>query len=409
MRNPARRRLLGLALGAFALRAGAALPPPASGFTGDFDVLWRAIESDYAYFGRGHAGWRRARAAWRPRAARARSRGELIAALEGLLGHLHDDHVSLSERTERSPRLVPAETDIWASWKDGTAVVEAVRTYGDADVAGLRPGHAIARIAGMPTQRAVRDRLGEGADAAARDWALRHELAGPRTGTLQVEVREARGSRTLAIERAAAAGASGPPLIGRRMGEDRDLGYIRLKATLDDPALAGHFDASLEHLRQTRALILDLREVSGLGGHEVTRAILGRFARATAPWQLREPRHGPRLVDTVDPRPPGYRAPLVVLVDRWTAGEGEALAAGLDAVADARLVGTPMAGLRGELGSVRLPHSGLVARFPVQRALHPDGTPREQLRPDVPVNMAAPDGGPGDPILYQALKLLEKR
>jgi hypothetical protein len=36
-----------------------------------------------------------------------------------------------------------------------------------------------------------------------------------------------------------------------------------------------------------------------------------------------------------------------------------------------------------------------------------DGTPREALRPSVEVDLAAPSGGPGDPILYQALKLLE--
>lgn len=98
----------------------------------------------------------------------------------------------------------------------------------------------------------------------------------------------------------------------------------------------------------------------------------------------------------------------MVLVDRWTAGEGEALAAGLQAVARARLVGTRTAGLRGELREVRLPHSGIVARFPAEKALSPDGRPRETLTPEVLVDLAAPRGGPGDPILYQALKLLEK-
>jgi len=30
-------------------------------------------------------------------------------------------------------------------------------------------------------------------------------------------------------------------------------------------------------------------------------------------------------------------------------------------------------------------------------------------RPHVSVDLSAPSGGPGDPILYQALKLLERR
>jgi carboxyl-terminal processing protease len=96
-----------------------------------------------------------------------------------------------------------------------------------------------------------------------------------------------------------------------------------------------------------------------------------------------------------------------LLVDRWTAGEGEALAAGLQAVARARLIGTRMAGLRGELRDVRLPHSGIVVRFPAQRTFLPDGRPRETLTPEILVDLALPQGGPGDPILYQALKMLE--
>ena len=100
--------------------------------------------------------------------------------------------------------------------------------------------------------------------------------------------------------------------------------------------------------------------------------------------------------------------PLVVLVDRWTAGEAEALAAGLHAVADAALIGTAMAGLQGESREVPLAGSGLVLRFPAQRAFTPAGLAREKLLPDVAVDLAAPSGGPGDPILYQALKRLER-
>jgi carboxyl-terminal processing protease len=115
------------------------------------------------------------------------------------------------------------------------------------------------------------------------------------------------------------------------------------------------------------------------------------------------------VTDVVTPRGAApYKGRVVVLVDRWTAGEGEALAAGLNAIAKATLVGTATSGLRGELREVTLPHSGLVLRFPAERSYDLDGKPREALQPAVLVDLAAPSGGPGDPILYQALKLLEK-
>lgn len=379
----------------------------------DFDVAWRAIDQGYAYFGTTRTAWQRARDKWRPRALAARSREQFVSALESALAQLRDDHAVLSERSAASPRWVPSEIDIWAQWRDDAAVVEGVQTYGDADVAGLRPGNVVTSIAGAPPARAVRELLGE-ADAtpAARDWALRHVLAGRRSGgPLRIEVSEARGPRALEIARGGSPpAANGTPLAARRIGEKRDLGYIRFKTPLSDSALVGQFDGALKYLKDTRALILDLRDVTGpfpANARATTLAMLGRFTAQPATWQARESRGGERVVDTVQPRGPHHGAPIVVLVDRWTAGEGEALAAGLHAIAGARLIGTRMAGLRGELRDVRLPNSGIVVRFPAQRTFLPDGRPRESLIPEVLVDLALPQGGPGDPILYQALKMLE--
>jgi hypothetical protein len=67
-----------------------------------------------------------------------------------------------------------------------------------------------------------------------------------------------------------------------------------------------------------------------------------------------------------------------------------------------------MAGLRGEAKEVRLQNSAARVRFPGEKVFLPDGSPRESLRPEVLVDLSAPQGGPGDPILYQGLKLLER-
>ena len=371
--------------------------------------MWRAIDASYAYFDAGRGAWKRARDTWRPRAARATSRAGFVAALQGALDELRDDHVTLSERSPAQARRVPFETDIWPRWIDGAAVIEAVRTFGDADVAGLRPGLVVTRVRHVPTERAVRERLGAtSAGLAARDWALRQVLAGPRQGTQHIEVRDGARTGIREIERIDAPHAESPGVIGRRIGEQRDIGYIRVRVGAHDPRLVERFDAALAYLGDTRALILDVRENAGPGSREATLAILGRFVAAPAPWQVRQARGKPRETDTVVPRLPTYPSPLVVLVDRWTAGEGEALAAGLQAVARAKLVGTAMAGLRGEVTETTLAHSGIVVRFPAQKTFQVNGEPREALRPTVPVDLAAPSGGPGDPILYQALKVLAK-
>ncbi len=376
----------------------------------DFDAMWKAVDEGYAYFGTSRGAWRRTREAWRPRAASSDTRAACARVLAGALSQLRDDHVSLLGDAAASPRSVPAETDIWGRWSDGAAVVTAVRAGSVADVAGLFPGHVISSVQGVAIERVVREQLGNTPNpgGAARDWALRHALAGPRRGAYVIGVRDRGASRLVEIARTEERNGNGPPLIARKIGEQRDLGYLRLKNNLADAGLVAHFDAALLLLKDTRGLILDLRETQAGGSELVARAILGRFVATESAWQVRETRGKARATDTVAPRGPfTYRGPIVVLVDRWTAAEGEALAAGLESAARATLVGTEMAGLRGRNRELALRHSGLRVSFPEERTLLTNGAPRESVRPAVPVDLAAPSGGPGDPILYQGLKQIE--
>lgn len=402
-----RAATLGCWLLAGALASPAALASEASRDQGeDFDALWHAIDEGYPYFGTDHFAWKHARDKWRPSAVAATSRSDFVAALEGLVGELRDDHIRLSERSNASPRRVPYETDVWAHWKDGEAYVDAVRPFGDADVAGLRPGLIVTHVNDVPINQAVRARLDGGLSSpSAQDWALRHVLAGPRTGQQRITLRDGNATPHLTLERTEPR-ISGSGVFGRRMGDERDIGYLRVRFGADNGKIVDRFDAVLNYLEDTRALIIDIRDPPGPGEREITRELLARFATIETTWQYRENAAG-RIADTVSPRGRTFHSPVVVLVDHWTAGESEALAAGLRAVAGARIVGTRMTGLQGDLGGVKLPHSGIVARFPAYRVFLLNGDPREKLKPDVEIDLAAPQGGPGDPILYAALKLLE--
>jgi len=353
----------------------------------DFDAMWSAIDSGYAYFDAGDAAWRRARQAWRSRAANARTRGEFVAALRGALEALRDDNVSIAGDGVRAAR-VPYDIDVWPRWESGGVRIEAVRVFSDADVAGMLPGQRMARIADLPAERAIRDRLGHRArDAAEAEWALRRLFA----------EREPRAARPPAS----------PLLSAHRIGEERDLGYLRLRLGIPELRFEEKLDTALEQLGDTRGLIVDLRDNTGPASRELTRTVLARFARRETRWQLQSTANGKRMPDTIAPAGTGYAAPVAVLIDRWTAGEGEALAQGLKTVAGAQLIGTRTAGLRGATTEVRLPNSGLVVTYPSERTFDPAGRPRRELVPDVAIDLAAPKGGPGDPILYQALRRLQ--
>jgi len=94
---------------------------------------------------------------------------------------------------------------------------------------------------------------------------------------------------------------------------------------------------------------------------------------------------------------------------------GEGLAAGLDGLGRATVVGTRMAGLLGGTRGYTLPHSGIVCPFPCEKVYHVNGTPRAEWLPEVLVDLAeAADGDTAwrqaavttDPILAAGLRVL---
>lgn len=404
---PVRRRALlapaASAQGTDTLPSGAAVE--------DFDALWTYVRDNYAYFHRKQTDWDRVREIHRPRAAQARTRRELLPVLEDVMEELYDPHAHLGVNSASSPRLVPTGADLWAEWRDGRAMITAVRAGSAAEAAGLAAGMVVISIDGRPARDVVRDRLPaalRAPDPAADDWALRASLAGRRNAPVRVEVTAADGTRT--VELTPGGGASPPgPLSASVLGGG--VGYIRIHNALGDAVLVAAFDSALVMLRDTRGLVLDLRDTPSGGNTTVARGLLGRFVRDVRPYQAHElpaeeRQHGVRRlwVEQVAPRGPfTYEGPVVVLVGRWTASMGEGMAIALDGMGRATVVGTPMAGLLGATYGTMLPRTGWNARVPAERLFHVDGTPREAFVPAVVVD----PGTPGeDPALAAALALL---
>jgi C-terminal processing protease CtpA/Prc len=392
----------------------AADPPLSSAqYVADFDELWNALEAGYAYFDKKAVDWPRVREIHRPRAAAARSREEFIAVLEGVLEELYDHHAALGTNTPHSPRLVPTGTDIWAEWSRERAVIVEVRRGSEAEKAGLRAGMTITSVNGAAVDKAVQGRLGQGltrVDPAARDWALRVLLAGRHDEEPGLQVEGVAGEIRL--------GRGQAPAPKHRLEATRlpsGIGLIRLANSLGDDGLIADFDAALLELRDTRGLVLDLRDTPSGGNTTIARAIMGRFVEAEAPYQrhaspAEERQYGVKRtwVEIVAPRGPfAYRAPVAVLVSHWTGSMGEGLAIGMDAIGAATVVGTRMAGLLGATYGVRLAHSGITFHAPAETLFHVNGTPREDFVPPVLVDLATSHAS--DPILEAGLAVITGR
>ena len=384
-------------------------PGGAARYAEDFDAFWQAVADRYVYLGDKATDWPRVREVYGPEAAAAGDDRAFLNVLERAVGELYDDHAGFDTNNGASPRLVPSGTDVWAEWRGGRAVVTAVRAGSAAGRVGLRPGSVVTHVGGRPVEEAVRDRAPRTLrrpDPAARDWALRAVLAGTHAGPVAVTVegRPAPLSFTPGVDRPAA------PLTVRRLGRGGAVGVIRVHDALGDGRLVAAWDSALATLRDTRGLVLDLRDTPGGGTTAVARGLMGRLVARERPYQRHSvvERAGgvavPRVwAERVVPRGWTYARPVVVLVGRWTGSMGEGLAVGLDGAGRATVVGTPMAGLAGAVSVVRLPNTGVGVRLPTERLFHVDGTPREAFVPPVAVRPASPGE---DPALEAAVRVL---
>lgn len=386
---------------------------PAEAYVQDFDALWEAVRGGYAYWHRTRSDWDRVRELYGPRASQVRSRREFLGVLEEVVRELYDSHAHVAANTATSPRLVPSGTDVWAEWRDGRAVITDVRAGSEAERAGVRAGMEVTAIGGRPVVEAARELLPRALaapDPAAEDFALRVALAGRHDGPVRLELAGDGGARVTAEFVPGVHDRPEAPLTARRL--EGGIGYVRIHNTLGDTRLVPAWDSALAALRDTRGLVLDLRDTPGGGNTTVARGIMGRLITEERPYQrhelaAEEARHGVRRiwVEHVAPRGPfAYTQPLVVLVGRWTASMGEGLAIGLDGMGRARVLGSPMAGLQGALYDVVLPRTRLTVRIPAERLYHVEGTPREAW---APATRPDPPRHPGDdPALAAALELV---
>ena len=367
----------------------------------DFASFCRFVEEEYAYFDQKKTDWPRACQFHAPQATRASDRAAYIEVLEQALGELYDSHAHLGTNTRRSYRLVPTQTDLFATWKDGRAVISDVRAGSAAERAGLRPGMEVTAIDDEPVETRVTSLLPKFLahdDPAAHAWALQVALAGRRDRET-VRLRARAGSTPREFAFVVNTPEPSSPLSSRVIG---GVGHLRIHNSLGQQALVPAFDEAIAAMPDVRALVIDLRDTPSGGNSTVARGIMGHFVDRLLPYQRHEliaefRATGVRRVwdEYVAPRGTAFRKPVVVLVGRWTGSMGEGLAIGLNATHGALVLGQPMAHLLGANGETVLPHSKIVVRVPTEKLFHIDGTPREAVIPcaavSAPVDPTAPD------------------
>lgn len=396
------------------LVASAVAAQTSNDFRADFDTAVRRVAAAYAYFDQKATRWNDVPRLYAADLQAVTSRDELVVLLERVVEELYDPHAQLTVNLASSPRLVPSGTDLWAEWQEGRATITQVRDRSDAERAGLKPGEVVVAIDGIAIEQAVEQRLGRSfphSTAAARDWALRAVLAGRHNTPRVLQIRD--GSRALTVRLPAADQFADARTLLDESEIRPGIGYVRFNDSLGNSDVVAAFDRALDRLRQTRGLIVDLRDTPSGGNTVVARGILSRFVEREQPYQKHVLPSEERVtgvrrswLELVSPRGSfAYSRRVAVLVGRWTGSMGEGLAIGFDATHAGTIVGTPMAGLVGATTNIVLPRTGIGINIPTERLFHVNGMPREAFRPSVAVDVTDASIN-DDPFIHAALGVL---
>ncbi|PYS75516.1 MAG: hypothetical protein DMF66_19510, partial [Acidobacteria bacterium] len=239
----------------------------------------------------------------------------------------------------------------------------------------------IVSINGLSIKEAVALRLPKSLKVInddARNWALRAVLAGTHDQPRTVEAKNRNGAVAVykldLPTQTTVDNYRYTPRVEWRM-LPQQIGYIKIN-DLIAAEIVPQFDSALN-------------EVKARGGNtDVAEPILSRLIERRAGYQQVVPLHQPAYTKEVSPRGEWtYKAPIVVLVNRWTASMGEGMAIGLDGMKRATIVGTRMAGLNGGIFNLELPNTKIRANYAGERLNHINGTPRESFVPPVSVNL----------------------
>ena len=384
-----RRMALATGLSAVAAPALAIAPPKDITLQQDFDELWETIRDRYAYFEEKATDWDRVRAIYLPRLAEVGDdEDKWMRLLGSITDELYDAHTHFAQGVPGLPRW--PLSDILAEDSPAGVRVRDRRDGSAAADAGIEVGDLVIAIDGMPFAQAAALRTPRALrrpDPEARWYAINAAVGGNRERDRKLRIRS-RGGQVRDLVLPYKAAPNRPAISHRRL--DSGFGYIAI-TTFGDNETPKAFDAALLDLKDSRGLIIDVRENGG-GDTAVARPIMGRFIKERRPYALMRRRSGQGIgltdpwTEYVDPQGPfTYENPVVVLQNHWSASMAEGFPMGMKGIGRARTVGTETMRLGAAVFPLRLDRTGVTVNYSAEPVYAVDGTPRWRLKPDVAV------------------------
>jgi len=335
---------------------------------------------------------------------------ETILFFEYLLDEFYDNHLILNTNTNSSFRLY---SPIHAIIENGKPIISNVwqtqienldQNLIGAELEKINKTNFEKAINKFPTHCNSKD------SKTVREWTANKILAGrynqPRVLTLKFDT-----GKTIEFDLdKLKLKQTSEPLTSTILN---GFGLIRINNSLGNNSLINKFDKTLDKLINTKGLIIDLRNTVDGGNSYVARGIMSRFINEPKPyqkhWTTEQYDGNPMVIrswiEYVSPRKEQYKKPVVILVGRWTGSMGEGLAIGFEGMKRAKIVGSEMGRLAGEMNGFSFKNQSFGYRLSTAKLFHINDTPREKYVPTNYVNQTTIEK---DQTLERGIKLLNE-
>jgi carboxyl-terminal processing protease len=304
------------------------------------DEVWQTVYERYydpAFKG---VDWRAVKEKYRKPVQEAANDDAFYTVVKQMLGELHDAHTRFHtprERRERELQLT-VSVGLIVSEVEGQPVVSSVEPDSEAARAGVKPGMIVRTVDGKP----IADKLAEAkanvaassSEQATRLRVYRRLVAGNPGTVLKLGLEPADGTRLdVSLTRVTASDAASVQYRKLASG----AGYIRL-SLWKEPAHS-RFKTALDNLRDTKGLVIDLRENPGGEDEEVLK-IAGNFFKTRVQFGKFSGRSGRSTFLFTHKSEHAYAGPVAILVNDASGSGSEMFAGAMQEGGRATIVGT---------------------------------------------------------------------
>lgn len=348
----------------------------------DFENLISNLEKNYVYYNQKDVDLGCIKSHYSRKINEIKNETELLLFFEYLLDEFYDSHLHLKSNNNFSYRLY---SPVFASIRDNECIISSYwKDQIESEISINLINASILNFNGVDFNESIEKfptHCQNKNNNEIKIWIANKILAGRRNEPRIITVKTVEGKiETLDINKIKIRKDSN--LLSYKIIDN--IGIIRFNNSLGETKTKKEFKRVLEKMKNTKGIILDLRNTVDGGSTDIANPIVGHFTNQDKIFQKYK-NNKTEFVDHIKTTKPKFDKPLIVLVGRWTGSMGEGMASGIDGSNIGTVIGTEMQKLAGATKDYHFTNLTYGYQAPYIEILHISGLPREKFVPKVKI------------------------